>query len=452
MVSSPDDQDDQIEVYKADRSDRAASALPNPDGTTQMDTSQVFRLIDSILPFEACLYHQVLPLSLEGSRLKLGMVGLEDAAALDYVRRILAYMNCSLSPQSITAEVHKAVLTAYLNHSETQQTANKLKQLKPGSPDVPASANARTASNGSVPDHKPTAPAEPPQQPKPDRSTAPTLLVHSPEELTFIDEQPIADATEVIAPLPASTTEVAALPIQGVQPTLILEPDAPVPPETPPTIPSPIDALPTLEVNPQHLSDPVDVLGTLPPDALLQELLGRILVGGIGRLYFERQAQHGRILWSQNGVLQSVLEALPLESFQGVIDALKQLTHLPIEPLQKPKQVEIERLYQKHRLLLRLRIMPNTHGEEATLQVLRGAALRFYQQQQIASLSRDALGIAKELQQKMDELRQRSRSHSTLTPEQLSILPALDEVLRSVGQQLEVLRSMQTEGTNEETV
>lgn len=446
MVSSPDVQDDQIEVHDADRVDRVASAPAKPDWTTQMDTSQVFRLIDSILPFEACLYHQVLPLSLEGSRLKLGMVSLEDAAALDYVRRILAFMNCSLAPQSLTPEVHKAVLTAYLNHSEAQQTANRPKQLKPAEADAPADAPANPDRNGAAPDAQFAPPHQPPQPP--DRPLAPTLLVHSPEELTHIGNLARADATEIIAALPPAAPD--AHQTQAIQPTLILEPDAVSPPETPPPVRPPIDALPTLEINPRHLSDSVEILGTLPPNILLQELLGRILVGGIGRLYFERQAQQGRILWSQNGVLQSVLEGLSLEVLQGVIDALKQLTHLPLEPLQKPKQVEIERLYQKHRLLLRLRIMPTSQGEEATLQVLRGAALRFYQQQQIASLSRDALGIAKELQQKVDELRLRSRSYSALTPEQLSILPALDEVLQSVGQQLEVLRAMQAEGNNGE--
>ncbi len=65
----------------------------------QVNPDLAFRLIDSILPFEACLYHQILPLSLEGSRLKLGMVNLDDSAALDYVRRILSYMNCSLAPE-----------------------------------------------------------------------------------------------------------------------------------------------------------------------------------------------------------------------------------------------------------------------------------------------------------------------------------------------------------------
>uniref|UniRef100_A0ACD5GZI3 Uncharacterized protein n=1 Tax=Desertifilum tharense IPPAS B-1220 TaxID=1781255 RepID=A0ACD5GZI3_9CYAN len=52
-----------------------------PDGRSDavhLDREQMFHLIDGVLPFEACLYHQVLPLSLEGSVLNLGMVDRED--------------------------------------------------------------------------------------------------------------------------------------------------------------------------------------------------------------------------------------------------------------------------------------------------------------------------------------------------------------------------------------
>lgn len=224
--------------------------------------------------------------------------------------------------------------------------------------------------------------------------------------------------------------------------TFILKTDRSPTTVKPPEAPVPGDSLPILPVEPKHLTEPVTALANLPPSELLVELLGRLLVGGIGRLYFERQAQHGRILWSQNGVLQSVLEALPLDVIQGVVNELKLLTHLPLIPVQKPKQVEIERLYQKQRLLLRLRVMPGAHGEEATVQVLRGAALKFYQQQQLASLSRDALAIAQELQQKVSEIRIRTRFYPLHSPDQQSILPALDQVIQSVEQQLEALKAL----------
>lgn len=451
MVSSPGDQ---IEAQATDLKSFVAPVKPKADWTAQLDTEQVFRLVDSILPFEACLYHQLLPLSLEGSRLKLGMVNLDDAAALDYVRRILAYMNCSLVPQTLATDVHHAALSAYLSYTGSQRQPSRPKTTARAiAQQTGQRLTAQDAVKHGAAERASTAAVE--AQLSLDQDSHPTLLVDSPEDLNV---QALDIATsQVPPPLVPSPLVVAdaAMDAQSPAPTdaaklsndfnrlretFILKAD-PLPATTnPPERPTPGDALPILPVEPKHLSEPVAVLATLPPSELLVELLGRLLVGGIGRLYFERQLQHGRILWSQNGVLQSVLEALPLDVIQGVVNELKLLTHLPLIPVHQPKQVEIERLYQKQRLLLRLRVMPSVHGEEATVQVLRGAALKFYQQQQLTSLSRDALAIAQELQLKVSEIR--TRFYPLHSPEQLSILPALDQVIKNVEQQLEVLRAM----------
>ncbi len=336
-----------------------------------MNSDQIFRLIDGILPFEACLYYQVLPLSLEGSRLNLGMVDLEDSSALNYARRIFAYLNCSLVPQAISAEMHKSVLSAYLSYVGTSQKSQLQKKT--------------------------------PHQVKPE--SAPQLELEE-----KVESNPKTKGS--------SSSKATGM------------------------------SLPTLEVHTYHLSSPVEVLATLPPQQLLRELLGRILVGGIGRLYFERQEVQGRILWSQNGVLQSVLEALPIDLFQGVINELKLLTQLPLIPIQNPKQVEIERCYQQSHLLLRLRLKPGNHGEEATLQVLRGAALKFYQQQQLENFSREALRHAQQLHRKLKEICDRTEMNPALNIGQLEALPALEQILTSINHQMEMLQSLPT---NEKT-
>ncbi|MBW4473688.1 MAG: hypothetical protein KME45_25430 [Stenomitos rutilans HA7619-LM2] len=452
MVSSPSDH---FEAQAADSQDFAVTAKPKADWTAHLDTEQVFRLIDSILPFEACLYHQLLPLSLDGSRLKLGMVNLEDAAALDYVRRILAYMNCSLAPQTLATDVHHAALSAYLSYtgSQRQPSRPKATAVRAIAEHTGQRLTAQDAAKKSAAESAKTEPveAEPSHL---DQNSHPTLLVDSPEDLNFYDlDIAVPEAPPVImsSPLVASDAEMDARSPESEQvpsdanrlrETFILKAERPPTATNPPEVPSPVDALPILPVEPKHLTEPVVALATLPPSELLVELLGRLLVGGIGRLYFERQAQYGRILWSQNGVLQSVLEELPLDAIQGMVNELKLLTHLPLIPIQKPKQVEIERLYQKQRLLLRLRVMPGANGEEATVQVLRGAALKFYQQQQLASLSRDTLAIAQALQQKVTEIRIRSRFYPLHSPEQLNLLPALDQVIQNLEQQLAALKAL----------
>ncbi|MBW4694150.1 MAG: hypothetical protein KME27_20590 [Lyngbya sp. HA4199-MV5] len=461
MVSSPGDQ---IEAQMADSQDFAVSAKPRADWTAHLDTEQVFRLIDSILPFEACLYHQLLPLSLEGSRLKLGMVNLEDAAALDYVRRILAYMNCSLTPQTLATDVHHAALSAYLSYTGSQRQPSRPK------PTAVRAIAEHTGQRLSAQDAAKKVTAESPKAEAAeakahlDQNAHPTLLVDSPEDLNFYDLD-LATPEALPAIVPSSLVEADGAPdarspapteqetqadhltpvpsdFDRLRETFILKAERPPTAANLPEFPPPGDALPILPVEPKHLTEPVAALSALPPSELLVELLGRLLVGGIGRLYFERQAQHGRILWSQNGVLQSVLENLPLDVIQGVVNELKLLTHLPLIPIQKPKQVEIERLYQKQRLLLRLRVMPGANGEEATVQVLRGAALKFYQQQQLASLSRDTLAIAQDLKQKVNEIRIRTRFYPLHSPEQLSLLPTLDQVITNLEQQLEALKAL----------
>jgi type II secretory ATPase GspE/PulE/Tfp pilus assembly ATPase PilB-like protein len=153
----------------------------------------------------------------------------------------------------------------------------------------------------------------------------------------------------------------------------------------------------------------------------------------------ERQSEQGRILWSQDGVLQSVLENIALSVFQGLIIELKRIFNLPLLPVVQPKQVEIERRYQQECLLLRLRVMPGTYGEEATLQVLRGVALKFYQRQQLEKLSQDALRLAQQLHRKLYEIRDRSYR----CPLPLETLPALNQQLRGLDQQLEAIAQLQ---------
>jgi type II secretory ATPase GspE/PulE/Tfp pilus assembly ATPase PilB-like protein len=177
----------------------------------------------------------------------------------------------------------------------------------------------------------------------------------------------------------------------------------------------------------------------LAPKALTQELLRRVLAEGIGRLYLERQSQQGRILWSRDGVLQSVLESVPINLFQSVVNELKLMMHLSLIPVRKSKQIELERTYQDQRVLLRFRLMPGNHGEEATLQVLRGAALKFYQQQQIEKMGRDALGMAHTLQQRLNEIRTQSRQALDFELTQTETLPAIVAMLKSMEAQVEEL-------------
>ncbi|TVQ17377.1 MAG: hypothetical protein EA367_17885 [Leptolyngbya sp. DLM2.Bin15] len=416
------------------------------DLASRLNVDQVFILIDGVLPFEACLYHQVLPLYLEGSRLHLGMVSPDDQTASDYARRIVSYLNYSLVTQSISSAALQAVLSAYLNYVSNRQTGTEAADL-----DTPIKTK----------DLQPQ-----PSSENSNQSDRQTLIVDSPDDLESMDR--VRDQAHVLPSLPPPQTNQASPAISppATSPPAISPPATNSPVVSPPVTPTPamgaptpspaaesgpisaarraslLNNLPVLQINPQHRNSPVEVLRTLPPQQLLKELLGRILEDGIGRLYFERQSHHGRVLWSQNGVLQSIMEHIDLSLLHGLVAELKVMAHMPAAPLQAPQQVEIERSYQQNRILLRFRVMPSKHGEEATVQVLRGAALKFYQQQQLSRLGRDALSIAKQLQFKVNEIRERALSEPGLVQARMEALASLSDMLRTIEHQVEDLQSV----------
>ena len=436
-----------------------------PAGT---DRDTIFSLIDRVLPFEACLYHQVLPLSLTDNELRLGMVDLMDVSALDYLRKVLAYFRYRLAPQVISSDLQHQVLSAYLKFKVNPN----VKPVEPAEPleltavfsertdhlmgeDAAVNTGVNTGANAGNTDEGFEGP--------------PTVFFERPvimlededdeEDPTISTEHTIVTPRPIVAKpgLPALPTDrhtrdtliIEAPQLQFDRSTLIqphpsrsISPPSQVPSPAPFALPG--SALPQLETSSLYINASSDQLLALSPKELLQALLSRILATGIGRLFFEHQGHQGRILWSDSGVFQSFLDGLPLDTFNGVITELKRLTSLPMDPVENVVQVEIERIHEKNRLLLRLKVMPKpqigdqprSEGEDATLQILRGTALRFYQQHQVSSLSRDTLTVARQLQRKVEELHRRSHLTPPINPDELAVMPEIQEVLQTVKNQL----------------
>ena len=416
--------------------------IDTPAGT---DRDTIFSLIDRVLPFEACLYHQVLPLSLINNELRMGMVDLMDVSALDYLRKVLAYLNYRLAPQVISCDLQHQVLSAYLKF-KVNHTAKPIEQAKPPEPPTiflersdhlrgedpvtnPAIRSIDTSTINTVDegfDGPPTIFFE-----------RPTMFGNDKDPTISRERPPLSPPT--IAP----KSELSAPPIDRHTHDKSIVKDIVENPEPQ------FDSRILMQAQPsEFISSPIASPSpiALPgnPKELLQALLGRILETGIGRLFFEHQGHQGRILWSDSGVFQSFVDCLPLRTFNGVIAELKRLTSLPMDPVENVVQVEIERIHERNRLLLRLKLMPKpqigahprSEGEDATLQILRGTALRFYQQHQVSSVSRDTLTVARQLQRKVEELYRRSHSTLPITPDELALMPELQEVLQTVKNQL----------------
>ncbi|MEA5583066.1 pilus assembly protein PilB [Nodularia harveyana UHCC-0300] len=390
---------------------------PNSPGHWEQRSEEVFHLIDTLLSFEACLYHQFAPFAIEDNQLLLSMVHPEDTEALDYVSRIVSYINCKIVAHQISTDTHRSILSAYLNHKNTflpngqevdEEAINLLSEhskttiiqeidqiIESGTTSFP------TYERGSMSFSQ----TENPQHSQPLHNYSPTSNINNLSANTT--PSPSIDDKQ--------TAEAARLKL--------------------------LSKLTVLQIHFSEEFIPIETLVSLPPKKLLEELLRRVMSGGIGRLYLERQPYQGRIFWSDNGVMQSVLENLPLSVFQGVLNQLKNFASLPVTKISEPQQVEKECLYQKNRLLLRLRVIPGTYGEEATLQILKGTALKFYHQQQLVRLTSDTLVISQQLSLKLHELQERMLLNSNLKSEQLSSVMALNKLVENLDQQIQKLRA-----------
>jgi hypothetical protein len=406
----------------------SSTLIPEEQSADHIDTTSIFGLIDRVLPFEACLYHEILPLCLDDRTLKLGMVTLTDVAALDYARKILSFLNYSLVPQAIDSEMQHRLLSQYLQFKGQASTVEEPPTVFYDAEEI--EKLRAEAQQVEVEDRRPTV------RPIDRETLRETLIVEAPEAL---EAWSVGDEAPMGSPTPPHQSSASRHPLSGIDSTVIQglgeetvaeqseaslsQPNLSQPNLSQPnlksgpkaSLPTPGDALPTLSIKTAYQKFSPEQLKALDSTELLENLLGQVLDGGIGRLYFEHQFSSGRVLSSNSGVLQSMVEHLPIDRFESLIWALKNLMRINPEPVTEPIQVEIERWYEKNRLLLRLRVMPrwddqDVIGEDATLQILRGAALRFYQQQQSANLRRDTLLVAKNLQLKVQALQQRSKS------------------------------------------
>ena len=387
---------------------------------------QMFLLIEGILPFEACLYYQVLPLSIEGSSLNLGMVNPDDTKAADYVRRQVSYINCSIVSRPISSDWHREILSKFLSHSAKSRQASQFSEPKSkatSSPfeDQPTLVVGAPTEIVDSPHSQPTSPSINDHQA--DSNTQESAVHSADDQPAKEDAQPIAEQG---IPLEAhSAAETAPRPPL----TIDLEEETAVASSSSSNTDSTSEeTVPTANFEPNQSN----------PKELTQVLLKRLITQeGIGRLYLERQSTTCRILWSKDGVVQSVFDNISIQLFQGVINELKRMMSLSLIPVRKPKQIEIERIYNQKRILLRFRVMPGDHGEEATLQILRGAALKFYQQQQMDNLGRDALGAAHDLQQRLDDLKSKAQRNLDVQDDtKQKTLPAIMNLLKQMEQQL----------------
>ncbi len=176
----------------------------------------------------------------------------------------------------------------------------------------------------------------------------------------------------------------------------------------------------------------------LPPNLILQAMLGRMLQGNITRLRMERcrrPQNHGdlaQLFWNPSGVLQPTWKEFSLGAFGGLAKALRELAQLPLGTIQRPIQRGVMRRYQGQPILLLMQFLPGAQVAAIELRLLQGKALREFQQHQGQDLGREALLTAQTLQHQVQQLldhHQRYPESNELPAQLMTVIGQLEKAM-----------------------
>ncbi len=340
---------------------------------------QIFELIDSIISLESCLHYQFLPLELKNNVLTLGMINSKDRNGYNFIYPIVTSLNYILKIVEISSETHQLILAEYL-----KRDLSDLPSENPQSNPLNNSSGSKLNSSQTIVE----VPIDSPHNNNQTRNLhdRATLIINPQEESKFNNDShknKIASSSPEIFSSEPQITNFNSLEVSHYSDSSTSN---------------------LLEVQAEYINKSTDILSSLEPKKLWQELLARILDGGIGRLYLERHLYHGKIIWSKDGVLQSSLEEVKIEVFDRLIQEIKILGKQPLNPIDKTRKIAIEKVYNQERILLRIEFFLNQYGEEITIQILRDKALKFYERRQVKRTMEQALSLSHKLEKNLKKV------------------------------------------------
>ena len=106
---------------------------------------------------------------------------------------------------------------------------------------------------------------------------------------------------------------------------------------------------------------------------------------------------------------------------------------MPLTPLEKNKKLAIQKYYNYERILLRIEFFVGKFGEEITIQVLRGQALKFYEQQQADKTIEQAIYLGQKLEKTLKKIKKCQSSADVVD------LSSLKAIMRQVEKQFDLL-------------
>jgi hypothetical protein len=161
----------------------------------------------------------------------------------------------------------------------------------------------------------------------------------------------------------------------------------------------------TLDVKAEPIIESKNVLASLSPKELWQELLKIILKGEVETFILKINPDYGSIIKESYNQQQLILDRVNINTFNQLLNEIKVLAKLTPTPLEQSKKVAIEKSYNGERVLLRLEFILNRWGEEVIVQILRGKSLESYEQKQSDKMLEQALTLARKLEKTLKKMR-----------------------------------------------
>jgi len=417
------------------------------------NSKEIFQLIDQVFPLDSCRHYEVLPLKLDGNRLVLGMLDPNKDESLRFVNSVVKVFKYDLEVQLIDLQTHQIILANYPQNtpkvSQQQEDRNKTVIDTNFNPHAPLKGVDKPRIVDSAPTIISHSEAMPASKPKASE------LNDLPPDLDFLKDLELTPQPkqEVARAKPDSAATVFEIPpeFMNQKPANSLDEKATIIAENPadlPTKEAPEDPeltfeeaqisqliAETLGKGSSKLIEPetANFLPELSSQLSWQRLLEKAFQHRIDYLKLSRYSDRGAIIAEQNKDILSAIDQIALPIFCSLIDEIKRLARLPHDVANHPKKVVLERFHEQERILLRLEFSAQEKLEEVGIQILRGKALKAYEQQQIDRVSERALELAKQLEKTL------RRIQACFDSAQLNNLTELQTVHSRINHQLRLL-------------
>lgn len=420
------------------------------------NSKEIFQLIDQVFPLDSCRHYEVLPLKLDGSNLVLGMLNPNNEDSTKFANSIANVFKYDLEVQLIDLQTHQIILANYpQNASQSdrqQQDQNKTVIDTSFNPNAPLKGVTSQRQVGSAPTIVSQSPADPISEMKVDSE-----LADLPADLDFLKDleltpkpkqpagkaKPDATATlfeippEFMNQKPANSLDDKATIIAGNPAELLAQEASAYNNSDIAFEEAQISQLisEAFDNTPQEIDEPetADFLPLLASQLSWQKLLEKAFQHQSDYLKLTRHSDRGAIIASQDDTTQSGLDQVGLPIFCSLIDEIKRMARLPQNIANHPKKVVLERFYEQERILLRLEFTTQEQLEAVGIQILRGHALKVYEQQQMDRVSDQALQLAKQLEKTL------RRIQACFDSAELNNLTELQTVHSRINHQLRLL-------------